>query len=177
MEEILYLTGGNTEDKNTRQITYDEAQKMLLDAQNEKMVYKPICSIVEYREKEMYRKVIYFTFQVVAISLDTTKQVWYEKIDGEQYFIDKIVYNNYKNMNIYMELHFRNRNFSEPNLCMIKKQSNNQWEYYVADIEDTLFYRKIEFGDTETVYKDLETNFEPYLNNIQKCDKRFIRKN
>ena len=30
MCKILYLTGGNIEDKSTRQITCDEAQKILL---------------------------------------------------------------------------------------------------------------------------------------------------
>jgi len=59
---------------------------------------------------------------------------------------------------------------------MIRKLNKENWEYYVADIEDTFFYRKIEFGDTETAFKDLDMNFEPYLFNVQKCDKRFIRK-
>lgn len=49
-------------------------------------------------------------------------------------------------------------------------------EYYVATIDDTFFYRDIEFGETETAFKDLETRFDQFLFNVQKCDKRFIRK-
>ena len=176
MYNIIYLTGGNTKDKNTRQMSYDEAERMLLDAQNEKATYKPICSMIVLKEKEIYRKIIYFISQVVAIDLETSKQIWYEREEDHKYFINKIVYYKYNNQNMYLEMHFRNRTFSDPNICMVRRQNENDWEYYVADIEDTLFYREIEFGDTETAFKDLETNFKPYLNNIQKCDKRFIRK-
>ena len=42
MCKILYLTGGNIEDKSTRQITCDEAQKILLEAQKRKKNYNPI---------------------------------------------------------------------------------------------------------------------------------------
>lgn len=175
MSKLIYLTGGNTEDKCTRQITYDEAQKMLLEAQNEKKMYKPVCSLIEYSEKGIYRKVIYFTFQVVAIDLDATKQIWYEKKEDNSYFIDKIVYNNYKKRSIYVEIHFRDSTFSYPNICMIRINDQNEWKHFVGDIEDIHFYRIIKFGDIETIYKDLDVSFEPYLNNIQKCDERFIR--
>lgn len=176
MDNIIFLTGGNTTDKSTRLITYDEAQEMLLDAQNDKETYKPICSMIIQKESVMYRKVIYFTFQVISVDLDTSKQVWYEKVNGNEFFVDKIVYNNYKNQNIYIELHFRNRTFSMPNICMIRMKGEKDWEYYVGDIDDTFFYRTIEFGDTDTIFKDLDTSFESYLYNIQKCDKRFIRR-
>jgi hypothetical protein len=174
MSKMLYLTGGNTDDKSTRQITYNEAEKMFLDAQNMEKIFEPICSIVEYGEKGIYRKVIYFTFQVVIIDLHTTKQVWYEKIKDNRYFIDKIVYNNYKKQGIYVEMHIRNSTFSYPNICMIKVCEQNEWKYFVGDIDDTLFYRMIHFGDVETLYKDLDASFEPYLNNIQKCNEKFI---
>ena len=94
----------------------------------------------------------------------------------EEYFIYKIVYEKLGNEEVYIELHLRNRDFSDPNVCMIKKRNQEDWEYYVADIEDKFFYRKIEFGDTEVLFKDLETNFQPFLHRIQKCDKRFKRK-
>lgn len=174
MSKMLYLTGGNTDDKSTRQITYNEAEKMFLDAQNMGKMFKPICSIVEYGEKGIYRKVIYFTFQVVIIDLHTTKQVWYEKMKDNRYFIDKIVYNNYKKQGIYVEMHIRNSTFSYPNICMIKAWEQNEWKYFVGDIDDTLFYRIIHFGDVETLYKDLDASFEPYLNNIRKCNEKFI---
>lgn len=67
MCKILYLTGGNIEDKSTRQITCDEAQKILLEAQKGKKNYNPICSMMDYRDNRLYRKIIYFTFQLVAI--------------------------------------------------------------------------------------------------------------
>lgn len=174
MSKLLYLTGGNTEDKNTRQITYDEAEKMFLDTQNKEKMYKPICSLIEYGAKGMYRKIVYFTFQVVAIDLDTTKQIWYEKTKDNSYFIDKIVYNDYKRQGIYVEIHFRGGTFSYPNICMIKIREQNEWKYFIGDIDDTFFYRIIKFGDMETIYKDLDSSFEPYLNNIQKCNERFI---
>lgn len=176
MEEILYLTGGNTKDKSTRQITYDEAQKMLSDAQNNKESYKPICSMIILKKGEMYRKVIYFTFQMISVDLDTTKQVWYNKVSENEYFIDKIVYHNFNKQNIYLEMHFRDRTFSDPNICMIRMQGEKDWEYYVGDIEDTLFYRTIKLGEIDSIYNDLDTSFESYLHNVQKCDKRFIRK-
>lgn len=50
MCKILYLTGGNIEDKSTRQITCDEAQKILLEAQKGKKNYNPICSMMDYRD-------------------------------------------------------------------------------------------------------------------------------
>ena len=65
MCKILYLTGGNIEDKSTRQITCDEAQKILLEAQKGKKNYNPICSMMDYRDNRLYRKIIYFTFQLV----------------------------------------------------------------------------------------------------------------
>ena len=175
MCKILYLTGGNIEDKSTRQITCDEAQKILSEARKGKKNYNPICSMMEYRENKAYRKIIYFTFHLIAIHLDTTKQIWYQNVGGDEYFIDKIVYNNYQNKNIYMELHFRNRNFSRPNICMIRIKDENGWRYFVGDIEDIHFYRTIEFEDSEIVFKDLDTNFEVFLNNVQECDKRFVR--
>lgn len=175
MKKILYLTGGNTDDESTRQITYNEAEKMFLDAQNMEKMFKPICSRVEYGEKGIYRKVIYFTFQVVIIDLHTTKQVWYEKTIDNRYFIDKIVYNDYKKQGIYVEIHIRNSTFSDPNICMIKIYEQNEWKYFMGDIDDTFFYRTIYFGEVETIYKDLDANFEPYLNNIQKCNERFIK--
>lgn len=177
MYEIRYETGGNYNDKNTKLLTFEEAKQLFLDMQHIK-TYNPICSMRITREKKPFRSLIYFNFQVIAVDIDLGKQIWYEKTDESgEYFIYKIVYEKQNNNKVYVEMHFRNRDFSDPNICMIKKLDNNDnWEYYVADIEDTLFYRKIEFGDTEIVYKDLETNIEGYLTNIQKCDKRFIRK-
>lgn len=175
MCKIIYLTGGNIEDKSTRQITCDEAQKILLEAQKGKKNYNPICSMMDYRDNRLYRKIIYFTFQLVAIDLDTTKQIWYEKVNGDEYFIDKIVYNNYQNKNVYIELHFRNSKFSKPNICMIRMKDKNGWRYFVGDIEDIHFYRTIKFGDIEIVFKDLDASFEAFLNNVQECDKRFVR--
>lgn len=175
MCKILYLTGGNIEDKSTRQITCDEAQKILLEAQKGKKNYNPICSMMDYRDNRLYRKIIYFTFQLVAIDLDTTKQIWYEKVNGDEYFIDKIVYNNYQNKNVYIELYFRNSKFSKPNICMIRMKDKNGWRYFVGDIEDIHFYRTIKFGDIEIVFKDLDASFEAFLNNVQECDKRFVR--
>ena len=142
MCKILYLTGGNIEDKSTRQITCDEAQKILLEAQKGKKNYNPICSMMDYRD---------------------------------EYFIDKIVYNNYQNKNVYIELHFRNSKFSKPNICMIRMKDKNGWRYFVGDIEDIHFYRTIKFGDIEIVFKDLDASFEAFLNNVQECDKRFVR--
>lgn len=60
MCKILYLTGGNIEDKSTRQITCDEAQKILLEAQKGKKNYNPICSMMDYRDNRLYRKIILF---------------------------------------------------------------------------------------------------------------------
>lgn len=130
---------------------------MLLDAQNEKETYNPICFMIVFKEN-----VIYFTFRVVVINLDTTKQIWYEKLKGNGYFINKIVYYNYNNLKKYIKMHFRNHTFSDPNICMIRMQGKKDWEYFVGDIEDSFFYRVIEFGDTETVFKNLDTSFEPY---------------
>lgn len=178
MYEYIYITGGNYKDKKTKVITYDEAKKMLIDAQDI-TTYSPICSMlmIKDNETEPCQAIIYFNFRVIVADVDLGKQIWYEKVKGsEKYFIDQIVYEKYNNQNAYIQLFLRNRNFSDPNICMIKKQNEKDMEYYVATIDDTLFYRDIEFGDTETVYKDLETNFEPYLNNIQKCDNRYIRK-
>lgn len=176
MYETLYITGGNYKDKKTRQLTYDEAEKLFADSQDIK-TYNPICSMRILKDSEPFRTFIYFNFQVIAVDLCMGKEIWYEKIrDSEEYFINKIVRNKYNDEQAYIELHFRNRSFSDPNICMIKLKKHTDWDYYAADIEDTLFYRKIEFGETATVFKDLETNFEDYLHNIQKCDKRFIRK-
>ena len=175
MYEYVYMTGGNYDDKNTKLLTYDEAKQMLLDAQNIK-TFNPICSMRIFKEQSPFRSFIYFNFRLIVVDIDRAKQIWYEKVRGkEDYFINKIVYEKYNGQKAYIELHFRNRDFSDPNICMIRKQNEDDWEYYVADIDDTLFYRKIEFGDTETVFKDIETTFEPYLSNIQKCDKRFKR--
>ena len=55
MCKILYLTGGNIEDKSTRQITCDEAQKILLEAQKGKKNYNPICSMMDYRDNRLER--------------------------------------------------------------------------------------------------------------------------
>ena len=35
----------------------------------------------------------------------------------------QIVYNNYQNKNVYIELHFRNSKFSKPNICMIRMKA------------------------------------------------------
>lgn len=175
MYDFLYLTGGNSMDKRTKEITCDEAKKMLLDAQNEN-TYKPICSTIILKENKEYRKIIYFNFRVLVVDLESTKQIWYEKVNGNKYFVDKVVYERYGKQQAYVEVHFRNRNFSNPNICMIRMQNEKDWEYYVGDIEDTLFYRTIEFGDIDVLFRDLEMSFESYMKNIQKCDKRFIRK-
>lgn len=176
MYEYIYMTGGNHNDKNNRMITYDEAKKMLIDAQNIK-TYKPICSIRILKNNEPFRTIIYFNFRVIVVDLDIGKQIWYEKVKGsEKYFIDQIVYLKYNDQSTHIQLFLRDRNFSDPNICMIKKQGEAKMEYYVATIDDTLFYREIEFGDTETLFKDLETDFRPFLHNVQKCNKKFIRK-
>lgn len=75
----------------------------------------------------------------------------------------------------YIELHFRNSKFSKPNICMIRMKDKNGWRYFVGDIEDIHFYRTIKFGDIEIVFKDLDASFEAFLNNVQECDKRFVR--
>ncbi len=177
MYEIRYETGGNSYDKNMKLLTYEEAGQLLLEMQDVK-TYNPICSMRITKEKKPYRSLIYFNFQVIAVDLDLGKQIWYEKVDGrEEYFIYKIVYEKHNGENAHIELHLRNRDFSDPNICMIKElDDNDHWEYYAADIEDTLFYRRIVFGETEVAYKDLETNFRDYLQNVQKCDKRFVKK-
>lgn len=178
MYEYIYITGGNYKDKKTKVITYDEAKKMLIDAQDI-TTYSPICSMlmIKDNETEPCQAIIYFNFRVIVADVDLGKQIWYEKVKGsEKYFIDQIVYEKYNNQSAHIQLFLRNRNFSDPNKCMIKKQNEKDMEYYVATIDDTLFYRDIEFGDTEIIYKDLETNFKPYLNDIQKCDQRYIRK-
>ena len=56
---------------------------------------------------------------------------------------------------------------------MIRMKDKNGWRYFVGDIEDIHFYRK--FGDIEIVFKDLDASFEAFLNNVQECDKRFVR--
>ena len=176
MYEYIYITGGNYKDKRTKVITYDEARKMLIDAQVVK-TYNPICSMRILKNNEPFRAFIYFNFRVIVVDLDIGKQIWYEKVQGsKRYFIDQIVYDKYNNQSAHIQLFFRNRNFSDPNICMIKKQDEKNMEYYVATIDDTFFYRDIEFGETETAFKDLETSFDQFLLNVQKCDKRFIRK-
>ena len=35
--------------------------------------------MMDYRDNRLYRQIIYLTFQLVAIDLDSTKQIWYEK--------------------------------------------------------------------------------------------------
>ena len=50
---------------------------------------------------------------------------------------------------LHVELNFRNRNFSMPNICMIEVTDNEDKIYYIADINDTFFYRTIEFDDID----------------------------
>lgn len=176
MYEYIYITGGNYKDKKTKVITYDEAKKMLFDAQDINN-YKPICSMRILKNNEPFRTFIYFNSSIIVVDLELGKQIWYEKISGSNsYFIDKIVCEKYNNQSTNIQLFFRNRNFSSPNICMIKQKNGEKMAYYVATIDDTLFYRDIEFGETEPAFSDIKTNFLPYLNNLQKCDKRFIRK-
>ena len=172
--EYMFLTGGNSKDKDTRRITFEEAQKMVCDT-DIKNAYKPICSMVILDGERKYRKIIYFKKRVIIYDFDTTKQVWYEKVNDDEYFIDQIAFENYRNQNKYVEVHLRNRDFSDPNICMIRVGSDGRWKYYVGDIDDSKFYRKIEFGDTDILYNDIETNFESYLMNVKECGKNFLR--
>lgn len=176
MYEYIYMTGGSYGDKDTKLLTYDEAKNMLLEAKNVK-TFNPICSMRIFKEQAPFRAFIYFNFRMIVVDLDMAKQIWYEKVNGkEEFFITKIVYEKYNGEKTYIELNFRNRDFSDPNICMIRKLNKDNWEYFVADIEDTFFYRQIEFGNTEPAFKDLDTDFRCYLHNIQKCDQRYKRK-
>ncbi len=149
---------------------------MLVDAQSIK-TDEPICTMRILKDNEPYRTFIYFNFRVIAVDLERGKQIWYEKYSGnDRYFIDQVVYEKYNGQSTCIQLFCRNRNFSAPNVCMIKKQGEKGFEYYVATIDDEQFYRDIEFGETETVFKDFETDFKTLLHDIQKCDSRYIRK-
>lgn len=142
---------------------------------NIKDPYKPICSMVILDRKRAYRKIIYFRFRVIIYDFNTTKQIWYEKINENEYFMDKIVFENYDNKDKYIEIHLRNHNFSVPNSCMIKTGFNGLWKYYTGDIDELKFYRKIEFGNIDILCSDLEINFESYLKNKKGCNEKFTR--
>ncbi len=176
MYEYIYVTGGSYRAKTAKIITRDQAKKMLADAQSIK-TDDPICTMRILKDNEPYRTFIYFNFRVIAVDLERGKQIWYEKYSGnDRYFIDQVVYEKYNGQSTRIQLFCRNRNFSDPNVCMIKKQGEKGFEYYVATIDDEQFYRDIEFGETETVFKDFETDFKTLLHDIQKCDSRYIRK-
>ncbi len=177
-----------------RELINWKTKKLFLDAKDIK-TYSPICTMAFWHnslgestkdiktqfqlcrvmEASLNKVIIYFNYQVIVEDLDIGKQIWYEKArDREEYFIEKIIRTKYNNKSENIELYFRDRNFSDPNICMIKVNNGKDWDYYMADIDDTLFYRTIEFGDTETIDKDLQTNFEIYLYNIEKRGKNLI---
>lgn len=95
---------------------------MLVDAQSIK-TDEPICTMRILKDNEPYRTFIYFNFRVIAVDMERGKQIWYEKYSGnDRYFIDQVVYEKYNGQSTRIQLFYRNRNFSDPNVCMIKKQ-------------------------------------------------------
>lgn len=74
---------------------------------------------------------------------------------------------------LHVELNFRNRNFSMPNICMIEVTDNEDKIYYIADINDTFFYRTIEFDDIDILFKDLDTSLKEFLYNFRKTNDNF----
>ena len=94
------------------------------------------------------------------------------------YFIDKIIYKKYEyeNKTVDIEAHFRNHTFSEPNICMINIVEEGEKNYYIGEIDETVFYRTIKFGEIDTFLKDLQMHLEKNIFNIQKCNEKYERK-
>lgn len=145
--EVLYYTGGNDLDKNTEQISYDEAEKLFIRGQKA-TGFEPICSAIFMDKGKKEYKVIYFKDGIIFIDLLSSMQIWYKKLEENTYFIDKIIINNYqyKQKHAIVELNFRNHTFSEPNICMVRVSCNGENEYYLGNIEETAFYRDIKWG-------------------------------
>lgn len=177
MDKIVFYDKPNKEDKNSREITCEEANEMITEAQKKK-TFSPVCSAYLFKDNLEYYKIIYFVDMIIFIDLINIKQIWYEKISDLYYFIDKIIYKKYEYENkiVDIEAHFRNHTFSEPNICMINIVEEGEKNYYIGEIDETVFYRTIKFGEIDTFLKDLQMHLEKNIFNIQKCNEKYERK-
>jgi uncharacterized protein YpiB (UPF0302 family) len=176
MYEILYSTGLNKGEKDEKQLTFDEAQQLFIAAQNNKeLSFVCSCHIKQNEPFFLYRTIRYFNDKIDAFDGVTAKGICYQKLHGNEYFIQKAEYHDYKynNQLLHVELNFRNRNFSMPNICMIEVTDNEDKIYYIADINDTFFYRTIEFDDIDILFKDLDTSLKEFLYNFRKTNDNF----
>jgi len=58
-----------------------------------------------------------------------------------------------------------------PPVISIEEEKNSS--FYIARIDDTMFYRTLEFGDLNIAVKDFELEIKTLLHNIQKANKNF----
>lgn len=175
MCEIFYTTGANKEDENAKQITYDEAKELFLQ---HKKIVGIICSVFmdQIEPVLIHKEIRYFADGIDFFDGVVGKGVYYEKINENKYFIDKVTYVNleYNNQKLNVELNFRGSSFSEPNICMIEVRHNNITTYYKANIhDDKFFYRTLNFDDTDIMFKDTEMNYKDFLFNYRKTNSNF----
>ena len=133
--------------------------------------------MIVFDDNEQFIKIMYGTKQIVTFDSIRKKAIWYNKVDDgtneNRYFINQMDCFKDNPENTHIQLHFRGRGFSESNVCMISIEEEKNSSFYIAKIDDTMFYRTLEFGDLNIAVKDFELEIKTLLHNIQKANKNF----